>query len=341
MLLLLVSALVWRASAAADLPPSFAPGIERPLLPPQGWRSWNWFATGIDQTIMEAQATAMATTPSFASKSLAQLGYTHIGLDDAWQSCTGPDKSFHDAATGAPIVNTARFPSLRNMVAKATALGLSSGFYGDNCQCHQGEIAAGKTHYVQDVALTLKSGFTGTKIDSCGNQRDMAVYAAQFAAANATLLVESCGNGPAGTNPKRDLPPKPAYLEQLRTTAPWSLYRVSVDLGPQFLSCVYNLNRALPFLDATDPLSRPGCWAVSILSSRCGVYGVRCVPRFCAVCVVAVSYSATSFTVCMQCVCGMYEVLERGVCGMYEVCMVHTYREGVQCVRVGVLHIAL
>ena len=31
----------------------------------------------------------------------------------------------------------------------------------------------------------------------------------------------------------------------------------------------------------------------------------------------------------MQCVCGMYEVLERGVCGMYEVCMVHTYREGV------------
>ena len=55
----------------------------------------------------------------------------------------------------------------------------------------------------------------------------------------------------------------PAYLEQLSTTCPWSFYRVSVDLAPQFFSVVYNLNRALPFLkfDGSKPLSRPGCWA--------------------------------------------------------------------------------
>jgi alpha-galactosidase len=115
--------------AAADA--GFAPGIERPALPPMGWRSWNWFACDIDQSIMEAQAVAMATTPTWATKSLRQLGFTHIGLDDCWQNCTGPHGSFHDpAAGGAPIVNTSRFPSLKAMAAKATVLGLSSGFYG-------------------------------------------------------------------------------------------------------------------------------------------------------------------------------------------------------------------
>jgi hypothetical protein len=244
----------------------FAAGIARPQLPPMGWRSWNWFACNVDQTIMEAQAVAMTTPPSWATKSLLQLGYGHIGLDDCWQSCTGPRGSFHDPTTGVPIVNYTRFPSMASMTAKAKALGLQSGFYGNNCRCHghDGNV----TFYAQDTALTLAENYAGTKIDSCGSMRDMTEYAARFAAANKTLLVESCGNGPAGTNPKRDLPPLPAYLHMLRTTCPFSFYRVSVDLGPQFYSIVYNANRALPFLQSADeatgaggPLSRPGCWA--------------------------------------------------------------------------------
>ena len=73
------------------------------------------------------------------------------------QSCTGPKGSFHDKTTGDPIVNTTAFPSLAGMVAHATALGLSSGFYGDNCQCHAGERQVGVTHYAEDVALTLEA----------------------------------------------------------------------------------------------------------------------------------------------------------------------------------------
>ena len=45
-----------------------------------GWRSWNWFACDIDQTIMEDMATALTTVPSWATKSLQELGYNHIGL---------------------------------------------------------------------------------------------------------------------------------------------------------------------------------------------------------------------------------------------------------------------
>ena len=264
-------------AAAPAAAPGFAAGIVRPPLPPMGWRSWNWFACDVDQSIMEQQAAAMAATPPWATKSLRQLGYTHIGLDDCWQSCIGessaslqtnrqhrghtgascigwpaaaaalhallrpwrswpgrqrrphvgrelqhprpaseppgsspdtatatataqpahtlwtrprtrpcpranpesraapapcrtrsrlrsrsravdiittgclcacvpaclrarqgPDGSFHDR-TGTPIVNTTRFPSLSGMVAKAKSHGLTSGFYGNNCRCHQGE----------------------------------------------------------------------------------------------------------------------------------------------------------------------------------------------------------
>ena len=58
----------------------FAPGIARPQIPPMGWRSWNWFACDIDQTIMEKMVTAMTTAPPWATKSLHDLGYNHIGL---------------------------------------------------------------------------------------------------------------------------------------------------------------------------------------------------------------------------------------------------------------------
>ena len=171
----LCQVLVGAVALAAES--NFAPGIARPALPPMGWRSWNWFACDVNQTIMEQQAAAMAAVPSWASKSLLQLGYSHIGLDDCWQSCTGPKGSFHDPTTGDPIVNTTAFPSLAAMVSHAAALGLQSGFYGDNCRCHVGERQVGVTHYDEDVALTLEAGFAGTKIDSCGNQRDMTKYA--------------------------------------------------------------------------------------------------------------------------------------------------------------------
>ena len=39
-------------TAAAEL----AAGVARPALPPMGWRSWNWFACNVNQTIMERQA---------------------------------------------------------------------------------------------------------------------------------------------------------------------------------------------------------------------------------------------------------------------------------------------
>ena len=60
--------------------------------------------------------------------SLADLGYISVGLDDAWQACgTGVNGSFHDAE-GNPLVDTKKFPSMKNMTDHGHNLGLKVGW---------------------------------------------------------------------------------------------------------------------------------------------------------------------------------------------------------------------
>ena len=67
--------------------------------------------------------------------SLADLGYLNCGLDDNWQQCgAGVGGSFHDAQ-GNPIINKDRFPDMRGMTDYAHSLGLTTGFYDNNCIC--------------------------------------------------------------------------------------------------------------------------------------------------------------------------------------------------------------
>ena len=79
----------------------------------------------INQTFMERTMDAMAKDRG-EGVSLLSLGFERVGLDDAWQACgQGVNGSFH-TATGRPIINTTRFPSMSAMNAKAHALGLKS-----------------------------------------------------------------------------------------------------------------------------------------------------------------------------------------------------------------------
>lgn len=203
-----------------------------------------------------------------ASTSLLTLGYNHVGLDDCWQACTGPKGTFHDASSGQPLVNTMLFPSLRAMVEHGHRLGVQVGFYGNNCRCKEctsGSSAtwtcSNPTRYRQDANLTTALAFDGIKVDSCGQDRNMSAWAAQFHGAGKELFVESCGNGPKGTNPKKDSPPKTAFLSMVADSCPFSIFRVSQDIAPQWFSAIYNANRALPYLGRHNALSRPGCWA--------------------------------------------------------------------------------
>eukprot|EP01052_Picozoa_sp_SAG31_P015317 SAG31_NODE_981_length_10558_cov_2.972273_8_plen_126_part_00 len=111
---------------------------------------------------------------------------------DFWQSCYlsnqtsagGVQGSFHDAS-GYPIVNGTKFPSMKRLTGFAHSLGLKMGWYANNCGCeeHQnvsswghpasraeGGTAAGSSndginHYRGDVMATVDFGFDGINLD--------------------------------------------------------------------------------------------------------------------------------------------------------------------------------
>ena len=65
--------------------------------------------------------------------SLADLGYTDVGLDDAWQRFnSGPGGVGYHDRDGRPIVNLTRFPSLKGLAAYAHARNLTAG-----CKCRR------------------------------------------------------------------------------------------------------------------------------------------------------------------------------------------------------------
>ena len=79
--------------------------------PPMGWRSWNLYAAHVNQTLIEHVmdgVTRRRFSVDGVPTSLADLGYTNVGLDDAWQVCqtqtsSAPEEdekghkfSFHD-----------------------------------------------------------------------------------------------------------------------------------------------------------------------------------------------------------------------------------------------------
>ncbi len=61
--------------------------------------------------------------------SLFDLGYTDVGLDDAWQLCGayGVDKYTYHDAEGAPVIDYSKFPDFAKMTAYAHSLGLTAG----------------------------------------------------------------------------------------------------------------------------------------------------------------------------------------------------------------------
>ena len=62
--------------------------------------------------------------------SLADLGYTHVGIDDGWQACGAGSElptSFHDAA-GTPLVNKSRFPDIAGLVSWTASKNLTLGW---------------------------------------------------------------------------------------------------------------------------------------------------------------------------------------------------------------------
>lgn len=185
--------------------------------------------------------------------SLCDLGYCDIGLDDNWQACGSYGKegyTYHDE-DGNPVVNLDRFPSLKNMTGKAHSLGLTSGFYGNNCICND-QKTSNKKFYVGDVKALREFGFDSWKLDGCGAQTDMQLWNDLIKASEPTtgrkeIMVENCHWG-------SKVPFKPNA-----TWCPWNFYRTSGDVRANYPSVVGNLQTTVTY--AKQNLSYPGCWA--------------------------------------------------------------------------------
>lgn len=61
--------------------------------------------------------------------SLLDLGYSDVGLDDAWQLCGsyGSDANTYHDESGKPVVDTSLFPDFNAMTDYAHSLGLTAG----------------------------------------------------------------------------------------------------------------------------------------------------------------------------------------------------------------------
>jgi hypothetical protein len=107
------------------------------VAPPRGWRSWNLYGANVNQDLIEGIMKGMTSRKRMVDgkpTSLQDLGYVTVGLDDNWQLCGdyAPHGYTYHNASGDPVVNTQRFPNMKQMTDYAHSLGLLAGWYGNN-----------------------------------------------------------------------------------------------------------------------------------------------------------------------------------------------------------------
>eukprot|EP00005_Dracoamoeba_jomungandri_P000161 CAMPEP_0174253276 /NCGR_PEP_ID=MMETSP0439-20130205/2647_1 /TAXON_ID=0 /ORGANISM="Stereomyxa ramosa, Strain Chinc5" /LENGTH=378 /DNA_ID=CAMNT_0015334217 /DNA_START=162 /DNA_END=1298 /DNA_ORIENTATION=+ len=187
--------------------------------------------------------------------SLVDLGYVSVGLDDNWQDCgKGINGSFHDA-NGNPIINTDRFPDMKNMTAYAHSKGTRPGWYFNNCICREtGKLQPNWPPQMHgDVNAVYDLGYDGIKIDSCGPSHNLTEWNDLLNKTGRAILIENCHDNV--TFP---------YWEDItykNLVCPMHFYRVSNDIQSNWDSIFSNLQHTIPYLTESNPLSRPGCWA--------------------------------------------------------------------------------
>mmetsp|Transcript_2696 Transcript_2696/g.4600 ORF Transcript_2696/g.4600 Transcript_2696/m.4600 type:complete len:432 (-) Transcript_2696:53-1348(-) len=234
--LLLVAAVAWPVQAIDN-------GLGR--TPPQGWRSWNLFGSNVNQSLMERIMDGMISRKRLVDgvpTSLCDLGYCDVGLDDNWQECGGGHKySYHDDS-GMPLVNAERFPNMSAMTAHAHSLGLTAGWYGNNCICREGKAV--DEMYAGDVKALTAFGFDGIKLDGCGKQLDLDKWSTLLNQTGRPVMIENCHWG--GTVPTE-------------SWCPWNFFRTSGDVRATYGSVVGNLQTTIQW--AQKNLSKPGCWS--------------------------------------------------------------------------------
>lgn len=215
--------------------------------PPMGWRSWNLFGANVNQDLIQRQMDAIVSRTRMVDgvpTSLKDLGYVDVGLDDAWQLCGsyGDNKYTYHDVNGAPVIDYSKFPNFNALTDHAHSLGLTAGWYGNNCICQ--DHCDSDACYEQDVKALVGLGFDSVKLDGCGKQLDLQKWSDLIDQTGKSILIENCHWGNTLPN---------------ATWCPWNYYRSSGDIRANYESVLTNLMTVVPL--ANKGLSTPGCWA--------------------------------------------------------------------------------
>jgi alpha-galactosidase len=134
-------------------PSGLAQEPELARTPPMGWNSWNHFGLKIDDAIIRAEASAMATS------GLKAAGYRYVVIDGGWEG-------FHDT-NGVFHSNPEKFPDMKSLCDYVHGLGLKIGIHTSpgptTCAGHEASYG----HEKQDAKTFAQWGMDFIKYDWC------------------------------------------------------------------------------------------------------------------------------------------------------------------------------
>ncbi|TFY73767.1 hypothetical protein EWM64_g10245, partial [Hericium alpestre] len=187
----------------------------------------------INDTLILSQAQALKTL------GLADLGYTHVNIDDCWAE-------LNRSASGDILASKERFPNgMKNFTDTVHAMGLKAGIYSDSgwytCQMYPGSFQ----NEERDAKQFQEWGFDLLKYDNCAVPFDDIIREGQVGkfermASAITELAASLGE-----------PPLIYSLCQWGREQPWlwarefgQSWRTTEDIGPDWgaLSSILNQN---------------------------------------------------------------------------------------------------
>lgn len=116
----------------------------------------------------------------------------------------------------------------------------------NNCHCK--DPCSEEKCFKGDVAAITAAGFDGVKLDGCGGERNVALWAQLLNATNREVQIENCHNGPNT--------PRSGWC-------PFNFFRSSDDIRPTYGSVMSNLQTTIPWVNLTGP-NAAGCgvtWA--------------------------------------------------------------------------------
>lgn len=136
--------------ACVSAMPGQAPEFSR--TPPMGWNSWNHFGCNVSDSIVRAQADAMAATGMEAA------GYKYVNIDDCWEGKRDANGFIHP---------NSKFPDMRELADYLHSKGLKLGIYSSpgpkTCDGFEGSYG----HEFEDAKAYAEWGVDYLKYDWC------------------------------------------------------------------------------------------------------------------------------------------------------------------------------